>query len=204
MRFNPMARQGNQSGAECRKGELSERDRGFLFVLLLIVVLILGSDNKAEDAKARLSLWASSVRLGKRFQKQACLLVLIILILSSLSGGFRNVLKGLLVLMISPVLALFRKYPQVFLDQDDQILLDPSRDIPILAKMMFLLVDKRNREAVIGDLEEEYRTIVVPVKNFFRARCWWWSQVLGIAGTCLLARIRWGLRSAMIRRLRRR
>src|SRR4051812_18259363 len=120
----------NHSEEESRKGKLSERDRGFLFVLLLIVVLLLGSDNNAEDAKERLSLWASSVRRGRRFQKRACLLVLIILIVSSLSGGFRNVLKGLLVLMISPVLALFRKYRQVFLDHDNQILLDPGRDIP--------------------------------------------------------------------------
>jgi len=194
----------NHSEEESRKGKLSERDRGFLFVLLLIVVLILGSDNNAEDAKERLSLWASSVRRGRRFQKRACLLVLIILIVSSLSGGFRNVLKGLLVLMISPVLALFRKYRQVFLDHDNQILLDPGRDIPILARMMFLLVDKRNREALIGDLEEEYRTEVVPVKSRFRARCWWWSQVLGIAGTYLQSRIRRGLGLAAVRRLRRR
>ncbi len=204
MRFNVIERQRNHSAVESRKGKISERDHGFLFVLLLILVVILGNDNNAEDAKERLSLWASSLRRGKRYWNRACLLVLIILVVSTLSGGVRNVLKGLLVVMISPVLTLLRKYQQELLGHDNPISLDPSRDMSALAKMLFLLVDKRNREALIGDLEEEYRTEVVPVKSRFRARCWWWSQVLGIAGTCLQSRIKRGLGLAPVRRLRRR
>jgi hypothetical protein len=48
-----------------------------------------------------------------------------------------------------------------------------ARPIPPL-----LLIPKKNREYVIGDLEEEFHTILVPEYGYRIARCWYWAQVL--------------------------
>jgi hypothetical protein len=51
------------------------------------------------------------------------------------------------------------------------------------AQFILLLIPKRNREQVIGDLEEEFRTIVLPQYGSFLATCWYFEQV-AIAITC--------------------
>src|ERR1041385_5074036 len=58
---------------------------------------------------------------------------------------------------------------------------NPSR----LAEIILLLLPKRNREHIIGDLEEEYRTIE---KRF--PRLWFWRQVLALVGGYWWAAIR--------------
>jgi len=48
---------------------------------------------------------------------------------------------------------------------------------PKAAKFILLLVPKRHREHLIGDLEEEYTTIVLPEYGTTQARLWYWWQV---------------------------
>jgi hypothetical protein len=48
---------------------------------------------------------------------------------------------------------------------------------PRFAQFTLLLIPKRSREHLIGDLEEEFRTIVLPQYGRFLARCWYFEQV---------------------------
>jgi hypothetical protein len=48
---------------------------------------------------------------------------------------------------------------------------------PPLPKFLLLLVPKKNREHLLGDLEEEYRTVVLPEYGLRRAQWWYWEQV---------------------------
>jgi hypothetical protein len=52
-----------------------------------------------------------------------------------------------------------------------------QKGIPALAQILFLFMPNRNREHIIGDLEEEYRT---GDKRF--PRLWYWSQVFALVG----------------------
>lgn len=56
---------------------------------------------------------------------------------------------------------------------------------PRSAQFLLLLIPKRNREHLIGDLEEEYRTIVLPEYGRFWAGLWYWGQTLGAIGPYL-------------------
>jgi len=47
---------------------------------------------------------------------------------------------------------------------------------PRVAQFALLLIPKKNREHLIGDLEEEYRTIALPEFGRFWARLWYWEQ----------------------------
>jgi hypothetical protein len=49
---------------------------------------------------------------------------------------------------------------------------------PKTAKFILLLVPKRYREHLVGDLEEEYLTIVLPEYGSQKARFWYWLQVV--------------------------
>jgi len=49
---------------------------------------------------------------------------------------------------------------------------------PRFPKFLLLLIPKKNREYVIGDLEEEFHTILVPEYGYRIARWWYWAQVL--------------------------
>jgi hypothetical protein len=45
-------------------------------------------------------------------------------------------------------------------------------------KFMYLFLPKKDREALLGDLEEEYRSIILPKFGPRFARIWYWKQVL--------------------------
>ena len=47
---------------------------------------------------------------------------------------------------------------------------------PRAARFLLLLIPKRNREHLLGDLEEEYRTIVLPEYGRFWAKLWYCEQ----------------------------
>ena len=49
---------------------------------------------------------------------------------------------------------------------------------PKAAKFVLLLVPRRYREHLVGDLEEEYTTIVLPEYGAKSARLWYWWQVI--------------------------
>jgi len=63
---------------------------------------------------------------------------------------------------------------------------------PSSAKFILLLIPRNYREHLVGDLEEEYTTIVVPEYGLRKARLWYWVQVL-----CSLLPLLW----AQIRRM---
>ena len=53
------------------------------------------------------------------------------------------------------------------------------------AQFALLLIPKRNREHLIGDLEEEYRTLVLPQYGQFWAGLWYWAQTSWAIGPYL-------------------
>jgi hypothetical protein len=61
---------------------------------------------------------------------------------------------------------------------------------PSSAKFLLLLVPRRYRENLIGDLEEEYATIVAPQFGLEKARLWYWWQVLASLTPLLWAEIK--------------
>jgi hypothetical protein len=56
---------------------------------------------------------------------------------------------------------------------------------PRSAEYILLLIPKRNREHLVGDLEEEYRTKVLPEWGPLRARFFYWEQT-AVAVACYL------------------
>jgi hypothetical protein len=63
---------------------------------------------------------------------------------------------------------------------------------PTAAKFILLLIPKRHREHIIGDLEEEYTTIMLPEYGARKAQIWYWWQVAISIVPLLWAQIRWG------------
>jgi hypothetical protein len=59
--------------------------------------------------------------------------------------------------------------------------------------LLFLLIPKRNREHLIGDLDEEYRTVLLPEYGRFWAGLWYWGQTFWAIGPYLFR----GLKTAL-------
>jgi hypothetical protein len=55
----------------------------------------------------------------------------------------------------------------------------------LVAQILLLFISKRNREHIIGDLEEEYRTSEKRYPRF-----WYWGQVLALVGSYWWAALR--------------
>lgn len=53
---------------------------------------------------------------------------------------------------------------------------------PRIAQFALLMIPRRNREHLLGDLEEEYRAIVLPEYGQFWARVWYWVQAIQALG----------------------
>lgn len=53
-----------------------------------------------------------------------------------------------------------------------------KRKPPRSAEFLLLLVPKEDRRTILGDLEEEYQTIVLPRHGAIKAQRWYWGQVL--------------------------
>lgn len=81
--------------------------------------------------------------------------------------------------------------------------LDPFKKSspPRVAQFALLLIPKRNREHLIGDMEEEYRTIALPQYGRFWARFWYWEQTVIAVGHFLVPIIKRILGVAMIWKL---
>jgi len=69
---------------------------------------------------------------------------------------------------------------------------------PRAAKFILLLVPKRHREHLIGDLEEEYTAMLLPEYGVRRARIWYWWQVAISIGPLLWVQIRRGVAIAWL------
>lgn len=78
------------------------------------------------------------------------------------------------------------------------------RRLSWMGKVVFFLVERRSREPLAGDLEEEYVTTIVRTRGYLRARFWWWRQVLKIIGPYLWKRLSRMLGFEAVRGLRRR
>jgi hypothetical protein len=64
----------------------------------------------------------------------------------------------------------------------DALRINASESLPRLAQFALLLIPQRNREHLIGDLEEEYRTTVLPQYGPFLASCYYcWQVVASLA-----------------------
>jgi len=88
------------------------------------------------------------------------------------------------------------------------ILASDSQSVPLrkcsppkVAQFALLLIPKRNREHLIGDMEEEYRTITLPQYGRFLARVWYWEQTAIAVGRYLLPVIKRILGFAVIWKL---
>lgn len=59
---------------------------------------------------------------------------------------------------------------------------------PAHAKFLLLLIPRKHREHLLGDLEEEYRLTVLPEYGPFKAKAWYWWQVVISIGVLMAAR----------------
>lgn len=57
-------------------------------------------------------------------------------------------------------------------------------------KLLYLILPKRDREHLPGDLEEEYRTKILPKFGPAYAKRWYWTQVVFSIGPILWAHLR--------------
>lgn len=62
------------------------------------------------------------------------------------------------------------------------------------AELLLWILPKDRRDALIGDLEEEYQTIVVPKLGASRARRWFWFQAIRSVVPVLRS---WALRTSV-------
>jgi hypothetical protein len=61
---------------------------------------------------------------------------------------------------------------------------------PKLGEYALLLIPKRNRENLIGDLEEEYRTVILPKYGPRLAAIWYWVQAVWVIGPFIWAGVK--------------
>lgn len=57
-------------------------------------------------------------------------------------------------------------------------------------KIMYFVLPKHQRESILGDLEEEYNTIILPKFGLRTARLWYWKQAIGSVWPVLACRFK--------------
>ncbi len=62
-------------------------------------------------------------------------------------------------------------------ERDSTCFLSQPGNPPRAAKLLLLLLPTKNREHLLGDLEEEFRTILVPEYGLRKAQLWYWWHV---------------------------
>ena len=70
-----------------------------------------------------------------------------------------------------------RRITRVLTEIELSIGLGSTASPPKTARFLLLLIPRRHRENLVGDLEEEFATILVPSYGFTKARFWYWWQV---------------------------
>jgi len=60
---------------------------------------------------------------------------------------------------------------------------------PRAAKLLLLLLPPRDREGMIGDLEEEYRTVLIPEYGIRTARFYYWWHAIQTCAFSVLCTI---------------
>src|SRR5262249_6058800 len=121
-----------------------------------------------------------------------------------------GVFKILAAIICSPVVFLGSKFKQLLRrkGQTNTDVNDRTRNnaghIPRLARVIFFFVEKRSREHLVGDLEEEYWALIVQIRTPFQAWCWWCGEALCVAIAYCWKRIRRIVGLAAVVRMRRR
>lgn len=77
----------------------------------------------------------------------------------------------------------------------------PYWAIPRRAQYLLLLVPHKNREFILGDLEEEFRTILLPQYGLRKAQAYYWWHTFGSLAPFILRFFKRALGLAVILRL---
>jgi Kef-type K+ transport system membrane component KefB len=165
---------------------------------LSIISTILGTRNLT--AKILLTFKSRSLLRSRTAQKSISLAAvagIIVPIVLDIVEEFSRTEQARLTLAISSNLSLaavsaFAIFPMLaawFLLKNALAPSDLSRP-PRLAKFLLLLIPRRNRESLLGDLEEEYVTIAFPEYGARLARLWYWWQVVASVMPLLWAQLK--------------
>lgn len=180
----------------------------FLLCLVLIAVLAWGV-RESRKAIRDLGFWPSSAEWVRRVGKYLYLFGLLLLIVRAFQGIWGVVKLLATVVMWGPLL-LAEKVINL-LNGNTSKASDPGateeqaeHNIPVVGRVLFRLIEKRYREHAVGDLEEEYRTIVIFERDWLVARCWWWGQAFGLVTYCVWRKVTQVLGFEIVRAWRRR
>ena len=190
--------------------ETNSLGRMLMFAALVCMLLWIGCMIAKESRKAlqRLGFWASSLERTKNLGKYLYLFAALLLVVRAFKGiGAAS--RALIAVICLPVMLMGKKLKQLLIRRYNENGRDlfsegHSKHIPLFARTIFLVVEKRNREHLVGDLEEEYWTLIVQMRTPFQAWCWWCGEALCIAIAYFWKRIRRVLGAATVARLHRR
>jgi len=174
---------------------------GLIVAGLLVFLIILAASRVAKETREAvkgLGLWASSLERTRKVGKYIYLFALLLLVVRMFKG-IGGVVKVLVAVMCLPFI-----FAKNILEEFLKRTPGTSKQNATFAHIAFLFVPKQNREHLIGDLEEEYCTFIVPTRSPLRARCWWWYQLMGIMIAYLWKGTRRMLDRTAVTRLRRR
>jgi hypothetical protein len=194
------------------KDEANSLGRTLVFAALVCVLLWIGCTIAKESRKAlqRLGFWASSLERTKNLGKYLYLFAALLLVVRAFKG-VGAVFKVLAAVICFPVMLIGRRLKELLARKSrsdennrDHLLEMNLGHIPLLARVIFLVIGKRNREYLVGDLEEEYWTLIVQVRSPFQAWCWWCGEALCVAVAYFWKGIRRVVGLAAVARMRRR
>jgi hypothetical protein len=174
---------------------------GLIVAGLLVFLIILAASHVAKEthkAVKGLGLWALSLERTRKVGKYIYLFALLLLVVRAFKG-IGGVVKVLAAVMCLPFIFAKNIWVEFLKRTPGRV-----RQNTTFVRIVFLFVEKRNREHLIGDLEEEYCAFIVPARSPFRARCWWWYQLMGIMIAYLWKRTRRMLDRTATPRLRHR
>lgn len=200
----------SNNGGRISSGKSGTSHETVFAVVLCVFLVVFLAWGLRESRKAirGLGLWSVLMEQARRIEKYLCLFALLLLLARAFKGIWGAVKMLFIILFWIPMLLaeglwnlLARKNAEVSSNDAE---LCREQKIPLFGRIVFRLVEIRNREHLIGDLEEEYLTCVLQICGYFRARCWWWRQVLGIVWPYVRRRLARVLGLEMLMGLRRR
>lgn len=171
---------------------------GILVFLILLALAAASVTKETRKALEGLGLWAASLKRARNIGKYIYLFALLLVIVRAFKG-IGGVLKVLAAVVCLPFI-----FAKNILEEFLKRTPGTAKQNATFAHIAFLFIEKQNREHLIGDLEEEYRTFIVRARSPLRARCWWWYQLMGIMIAYLWKRMRRMLDRTAAQRLKRR
>lgn len=68
------------------------------------------------------------------------------------------------------------------IDERPERVLSTDAEVPALAQYILLLIPQKHRDPLLGDLREEFETILLPTYGLRGARLWyWWHTIISIS-----------------------